>query len=87
MPKTNRPDDSARTQGPLSLRLDLDSGWFNILDHHGNTVLDVPHNISFGVHTQIANLRRLVACWNACEGISTEAIERGTLMDSIEQGV
>lgn len=27
-----------------------------------------------------ANARRLVACWNACEGLSTEALERlGTL--------
>ena len=27
-----------------------------------------------------ANARRLVACWNACEGISTDALERlGTL--------
>lgn len=27
-----------------------------------------------------ANMRRLAACWNACEGLSTEALERlGTL--------
>ena len=27
--------------------------------------------------TQAANARRLVACWNACEGIKTEDLERG----------
>jgi len=26
-----------------------------------------------------ANARRLVACWNACQGISTDAIESGSL--------
>lgn len=30
-----------------------------------------------------ANARRLVACWNACEGISTEALER--LVNTIDR--
>ncbi len=30
-----------------------------------------------------ANARRLVACWNALEGISTEALEQGMLEDLI----
>lgn len=29
------------------------------------------------------NARRLVACWNACDGISTEALEIGAIQDRI----
>lgn len=29
--------------------------------------------------------RRLKACWNACEGISTEALERGPLSEAFER--
>ena len=29
---------------------------------------------------QRENARRLVACWNACDGISTEALEAGALL-------
>lgn len=31
-----------------------------------------------------ANARRLVACWNACEGISTEALERSDVIASMQ---
>lgn len=32
----------------------------------------------------LANARRLVACWNACEGLHTESLERGApLADQI----
>lgn len=31
-----------------------------------------------------ANARRLAAAWNACEGISTEALERGVVKELIE---
>jgi hypothetical protein len=30
------------------------------------------------------NARRLVACWNACEGITTEQLEAGALAELIE---
>jgi len=32
--------------------------------------------VASGIESK-ANARRLVACWNACEGISTEALEHG----------
>ncbi|MEO0002449.1 MAG: hypothetical protein RLZZ22_141 [Pseudomonadota bacterium] len=32
-------------------------------------------NFGHSVDTIIANARRLVACWNACDGIGTEALE------------
>lgn len=34
-------------------------------------------------HETAANARRIVACWNACEGISTEALELGAIQDRI----
>lgn len=33
--------------------------------------------IAVSVSHQHANARRLVACWNACEGLYTESLERG----------
>lgn len=40
-------------------------------------------SISPGPHS--ANFRRLAACWNACEGISTEALETGPTMMAAHQ--
>lgn len=42
------------------------------------------------IHINEANLRRLAACWNACEGLSTELLESittvgDTLLDRFEQ--
>lgn len=31
--------------------------------------------VQYSVPTAIANARRIVACWNACDGISTENLE------------
>ncbi len=31
------------------------------------------------------NARRLVACWNACEGISTESLERSDVLSGMNQ--
>lgn len=32
-----------------------------------------------GPGEHVANARRLVACWNACDGIPTDALEKGRL--------
>jgi hypothetical protein len=32
-----------------------------------------------------ANARRLAACWNACEGLSTEALERSDVLSAMNQ--
>lgn len=32
---------------------------------------------------QAADLERMAACWNACEGISTESLEHKTVIDSV----
>ncbi len=32
----------------------------------------------------VANTQRFVACWNACQGISTEALEDGVIQELVE---
>lgn len=32
-------------------------------------------------HNDTERMRRLVACWNACQGLSTEALEAGALRE------
>ena len=31
----------------------------------------------------LANVKRIVACVNACEGITNEALEKGVVLDSV----
>lgn len=63
------------TQGRLVVR-----GGYSIYAADGKTpVADACLDNSVAAHDE-ANARRLVACWNACDGISTEALEHlGTL--------
>lgn len=42
-----------------------DGRWFVALRHNGESMLD----------KQRVNMRRLAACWNACDGIETEELE------------
>lgn len=46
-----------------------DGRWLLTLLHNGHDVTE----------RQIANMRRLVACWNACEGMTTENLENVTM--------
>lgn len=43
----------------------------------GESILTITHegNTAFAVVLSDINARRLVACWNACDGIRTEALE------------
>lgn len=52
------------------LEVDADDRWLLTLLHNGHDV----------TQRQIANMRRLVACWNACEGIKTGILESVTLV-------
>ncbi len=61
---------SAHTPGRLKVR-----GGFSIYADDGKThVADTCLTNSVPDNDE-ANARRLVACWNACEGLSTEALE------------
>lgn len=50
------------------LEVDADDRW----------LLTMLHNGTDATERQIANIRRLVACWNACEGIKTGILESVT---------
>lgn len=55
------------------LEVDADDRWLLTLLHNGHDVTE----------RQKANMHRLVACWNACEGIDTELLESKMLGDQI----
>lgn len=50
--------------------------WFITVDKHW--LMSIRHNGEQMPERQRANIRRIVACVNACAGISTESLERGT---------
>ena len=60
------------TQGRLIARMPSDE-LHAIRDIRGRIVADVGYSET--TERDMANARRLVAAWNACEGISTEALE------------
>lgn len=43
--------------------------WMEIANQHGGRICEIENE---------ANARRLVACWNVCDGIQTEDLEGGT---------
>lgn len=69
---------SEHTPGRIQLAKEFDG---HIMTTDGLAVADCCLDYSSLDHDQqVSNARRLVACWNACEGVSTEALERlGTL--------
>lgn len=52
-----------------SFQLRGDVHWLLSVRHNGEQIMDV----------QRENMRRLAACWNACDGIPTEALEKGRM--------
>ena len=67
---------SMHTQGPITFREDGDANHWSMLTKDGRWLLSLLANGEQTSPGQIANFRRLVACWNACEGLSTESLER-----------
>lgn len=66
----------SHTQGKLSIS-EIGVG-FEIQDQDGNVLFQSQQVPKDSRHDRrIANARRLVACWNACDGISTEELEAG----------
>lgn len=60
-----------------SFQLRGDVHWLLSVRHNGEQIMDV----------QRENLRRLAACWNACQGIDTHALELMTGDLSIENQI
>lgn len=66
---------STHTTGRITFKADGDANHYSMLTEDGRWWMAVLANGEQTSERQIANLRRLAACWNACEGISTEYLE------------
>jgi len=62
----------------LTVRANGDANSYALLDDKGRWFMSMLVNGEQMEAKQEANLRRLAACWNACEGIPTEEIGKPT---------
>jgi len=66
---------SAHTLGRLTVRANGDANSYALLDYKGQWRMSLLLNGQQMTEAQQENMRRLAACWNACEGMPTDDIE------------
>jgi len=79
-------DPAAGTPGRLLIVENGQANHYAALDDRGGWLFALLHNGEAMPARQLANMRRLVACWNACEGLDTrtlEALAGGTLAEEL----
>lgn len=80
--------EAKHTQGELKYASEsINPDWAVVTDANGSVVANVPDVVSAPAMRQMpaeANARRLVACWNACQSIPTEALEAGVVGELVE---
>ncbi len=64
------------TQGRITFKEDGDANHYSMLTEDGRWWLAILANGEQTSARQVANFRRLAACWNACDGIDTEKLEK-----------
>lgn len=74
---------SGHTEGRLTFRANGDANSYALIGDDGRWWMSVLMNGEQMTERQESNLRRLAACWNACEGIDTGLIEPRMLGDQI----
>lgn len=57
-----------------------------VLSEPGGLLLANCHAARVSTPRELAIARRFAACWSACEGISTEALEAGAVKELVEVG-
>ena len=70
---------SAHVEGRIGFIESGDANKYTLIDNRERWLMSILHNGEALVDRQRENLRRLVACWNACEGISTDVLEMGRM--------
>ena len=73
---------TTHTPTRLTVRANGDANSYALLDDKGHWFMSMLVNGEQMAARQEANLHRLAACWNACEGISTEDLESPEQADS-----
>lgn len=73
------------TQGRITFTEDGDANHYSMLTEDGRWWLAILANGEQTSARQVANFRRLAACWNACEGSSTEWLEFQCNPDAVDQ--
>lgn len=72
---------AAHTKGRITFKEDGDANHYSMLTEDGKWWLAIHANGEQTSARQAANFRRLAACWNACEGVDTEHLEKYGLPD------
>lgn len=67
--------NAPHSPGPITFKADGEANRYAMFTGDGYWLLTVLHNGVMLSETQEANFRRMAACWNACEGLSTRTIE------------
>ena len=67
--------NASHTEGRIVFVADGEANRYAMLTEDGKWWLALLMNGEQVAERQLANLRRMAACWNACSGISTEDIE------------
>jgi hypothetical protein len=72
---------TAHTPGRITFKEDGDANHYSMLTEDGKWWLAILANGEQTSARQVANFRRLAACWNALQGIDTEYLETHGLPD------
>ena len=67
------------TQGRIRYHENGDANSYALLDADGQWLMTILHNGHQVTEQQRENLRRIAACWNACQTIETEVLEQHAL--------
>lgn len=74
---------TTHTPGRVTFKEDGDANHWSMLTKDGRWLLAILANGEQTSERQIANFRRLAACWNACDGIDTELLDPKILGNQI----